>query len=195
MSLSQQFSQQYEAWYKKLRTDALAAKTLVLRKELLSPDNNIRSRAEEELENLRPPSNDPLGKCIKVFLSFDDYAHSLFNGNQLNQLASKQQHIFLKNKIYEYSNTEVNFPPAPRGRSKPKLITINNHSIEYAIFNAMNNYKSEVQKRYSEGRTIPTIVIFAGMTSEIPIADLKLLNAKNIQVFNIDEFVEWLKQN
>jgi hypothetical protein len=193
MSLVVEFSERYSKWYYNLKDSELEARVSFWRNNLQSKDIEIKKSQEEELDKKRPQSKDSLETCITAFLKFDSYARSFFNGGTLNQLGKNQQHNFLKNFIHEYSNVNINFPKSNQQNKKP--LYVKGKKIHYVIMNAMNNYDNNFVAEWGKGKNTPTILILGGKTSINTYNELKNKKINNVEVFNIDEFIEWVKQN
>jgi len=193
MSLSKQFGLEYAEAIVEAQLEAVKKEVESLREKITSKNEDTRSEGIKELSELVEKSSDSLDKVIKVFLNADCFANQLWKG-RFNRIGEQIQHEFLSSYIEKHSFKRIEFPKSNNRNRIP--VEYKGHKIYYVIMNVLNNYdRNFIIEWKSKTFDTPTIVLFAGNSSEGTYNELKKENRNNFQVFNIDEIVEWVKQN
>ena len=184
MSVIEKFNNDYAKSVSNKQYETIKSFVDDLRQRLQNEKTKLK--AEQEFSELIVKSNDTLSKCIKVFLSFDNYAFQLFKGNA-NRVGETIQPTFLKQFVKQQTNKEIEF-------NKPKQNTIvNGVEVYYTISNQMNNYNKNTISDWSNKKlNNETVLLVCGKSYKTIYTELKAKNTKNLKVLDIEEFIEWI---
>ena len=181
---SQQVVKAQEAKIKDLRDD--------LRNRLQSKDEIIKSKAEKEFKKMIQPTKVPLDLDINLFLINETFSVLLFKG-KVNQAGKDFQHEFLTKFIRNHSQINIEFKSS-KNNIKPSVV-FKGIDVYYLLYNKMNSYSTKFAEKFKEKNLKNKSILL--INGDIKSHAYKNFQdkIKNLDIMNIDQFVEWGEQN
>ena len=201
------FSERFDEYTNNTIQERIEDKVSKVRTQLNSKDPIRIENAKERIQNSVVESQkNNIENLIKLYLDSDAYAEQLEKGRH-NQAPSKLHHLYLKNYILEKTGETIKFPNLKKDE-EGKFANVNYRGtiINYKLVNILNkfhkNYVKDFQNYYlSNYSGDEMIMIIDGKESTKFRSDMKAavkeitLNHLNINVMDVEEFIEWIEKN